>query len=81
LRALLCAYSGDGHSARVARLADRCLGGKTFAVGEFLNDVSVNVERHRWRVSGLPRDFEHGGTLRDQERYERVPKIVGPERL
>ena len=63
----------------ITRLADEFLRRATLRAREFLDHVSVGVERHRRRVTGLPGDLDHRGPFCDEERDERVAQVVRPD--
>src|SRR3954454_19730700 len=61
---------------RGAGLADYFLRRLPRRILQLLDYVAVSCERHRRRVSCLPRDFDHRSALREEERHERMPEVV-----
>src|SRR4051812_32113274 len=59
-----------------AGLADYVLRWLPHRILQLLDYVAVSCERHRRRVSCLPRDFDHRSPLREEERHERMPEVV-----
>jgi hypothetical protein len=71
--------SGAGRTRFRARLPNRLLRRDPLGAVEFVEDVSVGVERHRRGVSRLPCDLDDRAPLSDQEGYERVSQVIRPD--
>lgn len=63
------------------RLCDLILGRHTLGDVELIEDMRLDVERHRRRVPSLPRNLDHAAPLVDQQRDEAVPQVVGTRTL
>lgn len=69
----------SGHIAPC--LGDLILGRHALGDVELVEDVRVDVERHRRRVPSLASDLDHAAPFMDQQRDEAVAKVVGPSAL
>src|SRR3954454_8940293 len=61
---------------RGAGLADYFLRRLPRRILQLLDYVAVSCERHRRRVSCLPRDLDHSSPFREEERHERMPEVI-----
>ena len=61
-----------------AGLPDLVGGGPVIGLVELVEQVGVGRQRHRRRVPGLARDFNHSGALGDQEADEAVSQVIRP---
>ena len=61
----------------MARLPDLILSRHALGDVELVEDVRVDVERHRRRVPGLTGDLDHAAPFVDQQGDEAVTQVVG----